>query len=411
MFIYWDGFEIDGSDTDFDIILPENVQVSEFIKSFLSIPIFCEEPKPVYNTLPARSFNRGYVDSKDRISRTVFEERLLSGDYSEMSVMVYCPHPEQLSDELRSQVYSLSEGRKPHEEAYGKVENPCTAPANKEAFMTVDLTIEKVQKDWDGSDFKFEGSENAYNYNFPLSSPAKKGDSYFTLGIPVSSTYEYAMYIIKHMEEHFPSIKIWGGIECSCGYTFGTSLYAYEKIQTLINHSVKNTLKRLTEYGIIRSYISYYDKKWRTEYSKSGFFLKGHEENWLSPPKEDVPFEKYLELVDLALSMKLDYFEQIFETAVNIQLPPPDFYAGNPDVVKILEEKLEEAVPYEIRKTWHMQDWIFCGYVAFATIDDKPVCEFRIHYQMKEYLLTLLEFAENGMLDSIKSKTYKWRKK
>jgi hypothetical protein len=169
MFLYWDGYEIDGSDTDFDIILPENVQINEFIESFLSIPIFCKKQEPVYNTLPARSYNRGYVDSKDRISKTAFEERLLSGEYTSMSIMVYCLHPEQLDTELRSQIYGLSEMRKPHEEAYGKVKNPCTAPATKEAFMTVDLTIDKAQEDRDSSDFRFERSEDAYNYNFSLS--------------------------------------------------------------------------------------------------------------------------------------------------------------------------------------------------------------------------------------------------
>lgn len=408
MFLYWDGYEIDGSDTDFDIILPENVQINEFVDSFLSIPIFTTQA-PVYNNLPARSFNRGYVDSKDRISKTEFEKRLLSGDYTEMSIMVYCQYPERLDDALRSQIYSLSEGRKPHEQAYGQVQNPCTSPADKSAFMTVDLTIGKVHQDWNEADFTYEGSENTYSYNLSFSSPVKKGDVCVTLGIPVSSTYEYAMYIIKHMEEHFPSIKIWGGVECSCGATFGNSLYTHEKVQFPVEYSVKNTLKRLTEYGIVRSYVSKYDKKWTKKYSKTGFFLNAQGDGWFSPPKKDTPFEEYIELVDLTSSTQLDYFEQVCETAVNIQLPSPDFYAGNSDVVKILEEKLETAVPYETRKAWHNQDWLFTGYIAFAMVGNKPVCEFRVRYQMKEYLFALMELAESGIIDFTKEEIYKWR--
>ena len=343
------------------------------------------------------------------MSNAAFQERLLSGDYSSMSITVCCQYPEQLDAKLRSQILKLSEGRKPHEEAYGKVENPCPSPANKDAFMSVELTIGKVQEDWKISDFACEETEDAYSYNFTLSSPPKKGETCFTLGIPVSSNYEYAMYIIKHMEAHFPSIKIRGGIECSCGCTFSNSLYAYEKIHVSLTHSTKNILKRLTEYGIIRSCISYYDKKWVTTYSKNGFFLKGHEENWSAPSKEEVPFEKYQERVDLTLSVVSDSFEQVFETAVSVQLPPPDFYREDPHVVKILEDKLEEAVPFEIRKTWHRQDWLYFGYVAFVTVDGKPVCEFRVRYQMKKYLLTLLELAESGMIDFIKTETYKWR--
>jgi len=50
MFLYWDGFEIDGSDTDFDIVLPENAQVCELVDSFFSIPIFNRslEPSIIY---------------------------------------------------------------------------------------------------------------------------------------------------------------------------------------------------------------------------------------------------------------------------------------------------------------------------------------------------------------------------
>jgi len=168
-------------------------------------------------------------------------------------------------------------------------------------------------------------------------------------------------------------------------------------------------LKRLTEHGIIRSAVRCYDKKWTTKYSKTGFFLNAQRYGWFSPPKKDTPFEEYLELVDLSLSMKLDYFEQVCETAVNIQLPSPDFFAGNPDVVKLLEEKLEAAVPYEIRKTWHNQNWLYLGYVAFAVVDDCQICEFRVRYQMKEYLHALLELAASGVIDYIKTETYKWR--
>ena len=39
MFIYWDGYEIDGSDTDFSIILPENVQIMELVDIFLKNPL------------------------------------------------------------------------------------------------------------------------------------------------------------------------------------------------------------------------------------------------------------------------------------------------------------------------------------------------------------------------------------
>ena len=40
MFIYWDNFEIDGSDTNFNLILPERELLSEIIEYYLSLPIW-----------------------------------------------------------------------------------------------------------------------------------------------------------------------------------------------------------------------------------------------------------------------------------------------------------------------------------------------------------------------------------
>lgn len=410
MFLYWDGYEIDGSDTDFDIILPENVQINEFIECFLANPLFCKDREPIFNKLPSRSFNRGYVDSKERMSKAKFEEQLLTGNYSHMSIMGYCLYPEQLDAKLLSQVYSLSKTRKPVEEAYGKVENPCTEPANQESFMTLDLTIQKAKRDHSAFDYNCEGCEDAYRYNFSSTDSVKKGDIYFTLGIPVGSNYEYTMYIIKYMEEHFPSLKIWGGIECSCGATFGNSLYTYEKIQLSVQYNIKHFLKRLTEYGI-RSCVQQNQKgKWTSSYSKKGFYLKREEEYWLSPPKEETSLDKYLEIVNLALSMELDYFEQISETAVMIELPPPSFYASNSKVEKELKVKLDETVPHDLRERWHnWETWLYVGYFAFVLIDGKPVCEFRVKYPIKEYFLTLLQYMESGLIDYIKEETYRWR--
>ena len=47
--------------------------------------------------------------------------------------------------------------------------------------------------------------------------------------------------------------------------------------------------------------------------------------------------------------------------------------------------------------------------MAFVMVADKPVCEFRVPYQMKEYLLALLELPDSGAIDFIKSEAYNWR--
>ena len=406
MFLYWDGYEIDGSDTSFDIILPENIQAKEFVETFLSIPIFSKSKGHVYKSQTPMWHYRGYVDSENRITQAEFEELLLSGHAERLSVMAHCLHPEELGWELRAQIYGLSEGRIPHEEAYGKTANPCVAPNSQNAFMTVVLTIGTLQID----DGEYYWNQDAYSYNKPLM-PPKKGETMFWLEIPVSSNYEYAMYIIKHMEEHFPSIRLWGGRECSCGATFGTSLYGYEKIHMPIKHSIKNTLKRLTEYGILRScYYAIKTGEWLTVFAKRGFYLSKNDASFYAPSEDEVSLDEYLGIVDLALSMELDYYGQVHETAIKIHLPPPEFYDESLDVAMMLDEKLETAVPYETRKSWYNKDLLFDGFVAFVLVDGKPACEFRVRYQMKDYLQSLLALAESGLLDFAREKTYKCRK-
>ncbi|MCL2807488.1 MAG: hypothetical protein FWD27_04895 [Coriobacteriia bacterium] len=410
MFFYWDGYEIDGSDTSFDIIVPESIQVRDLVESFLAIPLFCEKRKPVYNTLPPMSYNRGHVEPEKRLSKAEFEEQLYSGSYPLIGVMAYCKYPEQLSTALQSELYCLSKERAPLEKGYQTAQSCCTEPASKVAFMTVDLTLERVVKEGDlrhREPCLNEGA--AYSYNISLSTPVKKGDTWVTLGIPVSSNYEYTRYIIKYLEERFPSIRIWGGAECSCGATFGSSLYAYEKIQLPVKHSVKHSLKWLMDYGIVRSSVSYYEKGWTSRLSKSGLFLQASREHWSAPPEEELPFSSYLELVDLTLSLELETVEQIFETAAIIALPPPELYENNPEIVAALEARLDEIAPYEERQTWYRKDWLYPGYIAFALIDNKPTCELRVRSEMKGYLLSLLEYAESGQLEFVKPQVYEWR--
>ena len=130
----------------------------------------------------------------------------------------------------------------------------------------------------------------------------------------------------------------------------------------------------------------------KTTRSKSGFYLRAQETDWSSPPEKDIPFDEYIELVDISLAVTQDVFEQICETAVHIDLPQPDFYRKEPDVEKMLAEEIEKAVPYGMRKEWYGGDeWLYRGYLSFVSVDGKPFCEFRIDYRMKEYLFASVD--------------------
>ena len=405
MFLYWDGFEIDGSDTDFSIILPENVQICEFVECFLSIPIFSSTPKPTVSyTLHGR-------DKEQELNFAELKEKLLAGNYPDTGITVLCRHVEQLPDEVHDKVYAISEQREPHEAAYGKSENPCTAPYAYTQFdrggMTVELRIQQP-----GTKHGFDNVDELYGYvhNSELFRSANQEHSCFNINVGPGFYYEYAIFIIAYLCDHFPGIGVCGGLDCGGGWTGGctyaNSLYYLERILLPVKHSVRNTLKRLTEYDIVRSW-SHYSRtqkgvKYELTYEYGDGYYPAWYPWWVKPSEIEKPlsFAEYVELVDMTLELDDTSFSMVCETAIRIMLPPPEEYTENPEALK----KLRAALP-------NSENQNFTGYFAFTKIDGKPMAEFRVPYLVKKYLLTLLELADSGAIDFIKPVTYQRRHK
>ena len=380
MFIYWDGYEIDGSDTDFNIVLPENVQVWEFVECFLSIPIFSSTPKP------SVSYRQG--NKWRKLLLTELKEKTLAGDYPDTALQVHCRHIEQLPDDLRASVYAISERRDPHESAYGKAENPCIEPVIE---MAVEL---RIQQPGTGHGID-DDDEYGYVHNFELFRSANRDNPWFQINVGPGFYFEYAIYIIDYLRDHFPGIGTCGGLDCSGGWTEGctyaNSIHYYDKILLPVKYSPRNTLKWLTEYDIVRSYE--YTKGWKCKYI-NGFHLAYYPREWPKP----LSFKAYLELVEMVLGLDADAFSTVCETAIRILLPPVEEYAENTEVFKALQTTLPDS---ESRN--------FTGYFAFTKVERNPMVEFRVPYMMKKYLLTLLELAESGAIDFIKTATWQRR--
>lgn len=403
MFIYWNGYEIDGSDTDFDIVLPENVQVWEFVECFLSLPIFNHSKKPEISWYQNRK--------QKKLTVTALKEKLLSGDYPVITVSINCLLMEQMPEELQRTLYSISERRDPHEEAYGKTEHPCMAPVIQNDYyrgeMTVELRIQKPgTKNWVIGDDETVTDDDGYVHNIELfNSAGTEPVPAFALNVGPSFYYEYAIYIIDQLRDSFPGLGTCGGLDCHGGWTEGCtyadSIYGYEKIQLPVKYSIKNMLKRLTEYNIVRSYKSYYKKGWQYEYT-NGFNLVNYALTQNSKQPDFITFEQYNELVEMALSLNTEPFAMVCDTAISIKLPSPEEFAQNPEV----EKKLRRTVPELSRQNG---DWQFTGYFAFTVVSGNPVAEFRVNYKLKPYLMTLLELAELGEIEFMKAVTYERR--
>jgi len=395
MFIYWDGFEIDGSDTSFYIVLPENVQVSEFVECFLSIPIFSKTIQPTFSY---------YQDSKKYDPDwEELKEKLLVGNYSSASIVVNCLHLEELSEKLRTEIYAISERRKPHEAAFGKVDNPCIAPSPVEKRLELNIYGPRVEHCLPNKESGFDG----YVHNIDLLRSVNQNNSGFSIDIYVGFYFEYAIFIIDYLRSHFPGIGVGGGLDCAggwtCGCTYADSIYTYEKVTLPVKYSIKNTLKRLTEYNIVRSYEHYYYKgSWKHEYTR-GFILTNYIPVESRKEKLQISFGEYLDLVEIALALQTGSFTETCDIAIQIMLPHPNEYSENPEAVEILRAALPQI------KGINDNDSYYTGYFYFTTVNENIVCEFRVYYMMKKYLLTLLELVESGMIDFIKSVTYKRR--
>lgn len=397
MFLYWEGYEIDGSDTDFSLVLPENIQILEFVECFLSIPLFASDKKPEI------SYYRG--NKKKKFTYDTFVQKLCSGDYSYFNISKNCCHMEELSEEFQKEIYSISKRRNPLEDAYGKVLNPCTAPIKQSSYergeLTVTLCIDKEEY------VKTEEELTGYVTNSTLLYGTSVPLSCIKINLGPSFYYEYAMYIMDYMIDKFPSIATYGGLDCAGGWTGGctyaSSIYVNEKINIPVKYHIKNTLKRLCEYDILCPAIEYYKGGWKRERTKDFYMVNGMPsfiESKKNLTKKN--FSDYAESAELLMSSDITNFKRICKTAVSIMMPKPETFKENVEVMKELEEALD--LPPDVN-----QNWIWMGYFCLSKENGQPMAQFRINYRLRRYFNTLLSLMEEGKIEFMKQKTYRRR--
>lgn len=396
MFIYWDGYEIDGSDTDFSIILPENVQIMELVDIFLKNPLLDRKKSPEI------TFYKGRI--KNILSIEELREKVLSGDYPPIEITINCLHPEELEESLRNEIYSISKRREPKEEAYGKVEHPCTSPFKQDYYtrgeMTVVLCISNNKITYD------EEFVDGYMTNIEWFQFHDQAMPYVELNVGPGFYYEYAIYLVDYLKDNFPSIATYGGLDCTGewlgGCTYSDSLYSFEQIELPVVYSIKNTIKRLCEYDILCPAISYFKKnKWFYERIKE-FILCMDCPSFLDEKRCDklkgYSFSEYIELVEQVLNSEINNFEIIRKTAIHILIPEPKNYQVCKMAFPIIEKDMKE----------YKEENCF-GYFCFSKHDQKIYAQFRIFYQIKPYFCNLLELMQTGQLEEIKAETYRRR--
>ena len=386
MFLYWDGYEIDGSDTDFEIILPESVQVLEFVDCYLSMPIFCNVPKPEYLCC----YNGSWHKNRDKsVNLETLRSKLLANDYEVITITLNCQHLDLLSKEIQSEIYGKGASRKsidilnePSEMEddfdYTKAENPCLEPVVQTFFDRGGMTAQ-------------------------LSITNENNGTVLCLNVGPGAYFEYTMYILDYMRERFPSVKmdLEDGFSMSCCNFHPSSMYRYEKVIVPVKYNLNHTLKHLTEHGLMSFRMSHHKKYTpQINYKTNGFFAATH--FWgFGENNAEYSFSDYYNLIEMTLAEEPNPALQMFTTSVNIIIPSPEVLAEEATLSVIPSIGREEVIGNICSRT---------GYMSFYYENETILCEFRIRSNMKEYFKTWLTKAELGMIDFIKPEMYKLRK-
>lgn len=306
MIEYWQGFEIDGSDTSFNIMLPEKARVAELGLFFCKLPLLRKVRLHIIG-------NDTFSDLKE------IEQHLANENISGFTIDAECIHPEVLPDDLKEKIYALSESRKQrHQQVHTdtKDENSSEMPDHTKAvnpsvgLSNFPFEITLSYEGHTGDDFhRPEGYLiNPENYTTSISLPENNAILY--LHCPVSSIYEYFAYVVNIMVERFPEISVDGGLDCAGGFLYGctysTYLYEYECLTLKTGsdkpQSIKQLLDKLvatgTAFPCVRNPVKY-----TTDYFQAENEVTLLNSNYSKP--ETMTFKTYIDFIAKNASPKL----------------------------------------------------------------------------------------------------------
>ena len=287
MFEYLRGYEIDGSDTSFYVVMPEKQKITEVVDYFLSLPLFERFDFRFEENVWAPHRDAGFTRSmpKERIVRDLAER-----GQEPFYIVAGCAHPSELTGELKSEIYGLSAGRlRNHErvteggaEDDGEFHVPFHDGSGSRSpsvglnhfydSFVIGLTVNYERpEEMDGEP---EPSSDGYVINgASYRAAARRPDCMeFAVTCGPSFVYEYAMYVINRLAARFPELVVTGGLDCAGGFlhgcTYSTSLYAYEVLRLKAGSdvaAVMDVLKRLADSNIL--YPCYKPKNKKGGYS------------------------------------------------------------------------------------------------------------------------------------------------
>lgn len=375
MFLTWTGYEIDGSDTNFDLLLPENQQTLDLVDYFINLPIFDQGSLRFYNH-NRKSLNWGE-----------FKEKLLAYSTEPLTIEAKFK-PFETLDELTQQTFKqISSKREPLETAYTDISTPASAPIRNAGMMAFEImaNAKYMAGKYDSYD-----ALGGYEKNIPLFLDDFSQATAFELRVPVGSIYEYFIYIMDCLTERFPSLATSGGLDCGGGWTggctYGDSLYYYKKHQIPLQYGIRHFLKNLTSHGTT-SYTGRFFNSIRKRIFD--FELVNNEE------EKPLKLNNYVDYVEEQLQQASNHYDAVYRTACHIWLPWPNEFKSDMPIYEALLPLAEEMNKYNDT-----------GFLGFYKEGNTYFAEFCISTTLQYYFLTYLDLIRRDTFADIKEKMY-----
>ncbi|HPD01558.1 MAG TPA: hypothetical protein PLA01_09455, partial [Acetivibrio sp.] len=151
MFTYWKGYEIDGSSTAYNIVVPQREMISEVLRYFISLKIIDRKSDiSLSYTEREKSASNKYECENGKYKHDETEkicEILESLSVDSFFINADCIHPDKLFHQVRNELYSLSKTRPGAKDRVYNYINPTVSPFRfgPDLGVTFEVSLEEEQ--------------------------------------------------------------------------------------------------------------------------------------------------------------------------------------------------------------------------------------------------------------------------
>ncbi len=223
--VSWNGYEIDGSDTSFEVAVADIAEARRMAVVLLEHPLWDRSLHAVIR--PELFAPHRDEEGRVRTNRTASNESMITieeairqvaaGNLDNQSIVLEVTDPYDLDPQLLEKVTRHSANRVPPEPELSIVKTPELLPDGCWFARAVGLTISATPAS------HFWSAIRCPSLAEELLAQSRCGIK-LTLGPPF--IYEYAMELIDTVRAHFPGVEVSGGLDCKGGWTEGCTYAA-----------------------------------------------------------------------------------------------------------------------------------------------------------------------------------------